>query len=286
MPELPEVETIVRDLRREVLGKTLSNFLVFDRKISWPRLALPLKIKEVARHGKYIVCGAGRGVNCLVHLRMTGELLLGQQSENINRQKHERARFIFSDGSHLRFLDQRRFGTVEWLEGGSALPSLGLDPLSSEFTAKNFYRALQSSSRAVKSLLLDQKAVSGIGNIYADESLWMAKIHPRRKSGKISLKEAEVLRDVIRAVLRKAIKKGGFTLRDYRRVDGRLGEYQNSRKAYDREGEDCLPRALRFRSGQAGSRGLRCGAKIKKIKIGGRSSYFCPKCQKQRENRK
>ncbi|MDO8536659.1 MAG: bifunctional DNA-formamidopyrimidine glycosylase/DNA-(apurinic or apyrimidinic site) lyase [bacterium] len=274
MPELPEVETIVRGLSRRITGKKLSRFLVYDKKrLVSPRLSLPKKIVAVRRHGKYIVCDMTSGLRCLVHLRMTGELLLGEISDSSSRardegkqkaSKHERARFNFSDGSFLRFIDVRRFGTIEWLKDGRSLPSLGPDPLSRGFNTKILFAATQKSLRAIKSLLLDQKIIAGIGNIYTDESLWMAKIHPRRESKSLKLAEISRLVKEIKQILREGIKKGGFTLRDYRRIDGSSGYYQHSRKAYDREDLPCL----------------RCRAKIKRIKVGGRSSYFCARCQK------
>lgn len=266
MPELPEVETIVREMRDALVGKKLKRVFVFDRKLSRPGVHFPLKVESVERLGKYIVCNMTNGARCLVHLRMTGELLLEKFNRNSSeaRRQHERAAFNFSDGSKLRFIDVRRFGTIEWRKKHEPLPSLGPDPLSKEFTPKTFTAAFKKSSRAIKSLLLDQQAIAGIGNIYADESLWLAKIQPRRESR--SLKTGEVRRLVlsIKSVLKEAIKKGGFTLRDYRRLDGSSGYYQKSRKVYDREGEHCF----------------RCDAKIRRIKIGGRSSYFCLKCQK------
>ncbi len=278
MPELPEVETIVRGLNRAITGKKLSRFLVFDKeRLARPRLPLPQKIKSVQRHGKYIVCEAEKG-RCIIHLRMTGELLLkkrspapsrqaglvrGQQSKNEYR-KHERARFHFRDGSILHFVDVRRFGTIEWSGANEPLPQLGLEPLSRDFSAASLAKVLRGKTQAVKSTLLDQKKIAGIGNIYADEALWAAKIHPKRRAGDLSVREVGALVHAVRGVLRRAIKMGGFTLRDYRHIDGHLGEYQNSRKVYDREDKPCL----------------RCSVKIERIKLIGRSSYFCPKCQR------
>ncbi len=265
MPELPEVETIVRELRGAITGKTLSRFSVFDTKrIARPRLALPQKVVAVKRHGKFIVCETEGDMRCLVHLRMTGELLFEDKKPISPRQKHERAAFSFSDGSMLRFLDVRRFGTIDWHHAKKVLPVLGPDPLSKKFTPEILRSVLDNSSRVIKSALLDQQIVAGIGNIYADESLWLAKIHPRHKAGSLLPHEATKLVRSIKQVLREGIKKGGFTLRDYRRIDGSFGHYQKSRKAYDREGLQCF----------------RCRAKIKRIKIGGRSSYFCPRCQR------
>lgn len=288
MPELPEVETIVRELNRKISGKTLSRFFVFDKKLPRAGFRLPAKIVAAQRHGKYIVFHAegdpvksrGAGVSqdhgaskkILIHLRMTGSLLLdtNKKKRRWSAAKGERAAFLFSDGFILHFFDTRRFGTVEWF--GSAhhkwpkkenLPELGMEPLSKEFTLVALKEMLRDSSRAIKSFLLDQKKVAGIGNIYADESLWTARINPKRRAGSLSGGEIKKLAESIKKTLREAIKKGGFTLRDYKRLDGSSGYYQHSRKVYDREGLPCK----------------RCHATIRRIKIGGRSSYFCFVCQ-------
>lgn len=269
MPELPEVETIVREMRKALVGKILKRVFIFDKKLSEPNFNLPLVVESVERLGKYIFCNMNKGVSCLVHLRMTGELLLERSKpfalHRPDAHKHQRALFAFTDGSLLRFIDVRRFGTIEWRKKHHPLPVLGVDPLSRDFNAQTLAAAAQKSSRAIKSLLLDQKIIAGIGNIYADEALWHAKIHPARESGTLSGIEAERFAAAIKRVLRESIKKGGFTLRDYRRLDGSSGYYQESRKVYGREGEHCF----------------RCDAKIKRIKVGGRSSYFCQKCQRK-----
>jgi formamidopyrimidine-DNA glycosylase len=266
MPELPEVETIVRELSRKISGKTLCRFLVFDKKrIKEPKLSLPQKIKSVSRRGKYIVFIASDNLRCLIHLRMTGWFIFEKDAKDSPEfLKHERAAFNFCDGSKLRFIDVRRFGTIIWQKGDRPLPRLGLEPLSRSFNAKVLSGMLHNGNKAIKSVLLDQQLIAGLGNIYADESLWAAKIHPLRKSG--SLKKSEITRLTlsIKKILREAIKKGGFTLRDYRRPDGNSGFYQNSRKVYKREGKPCF----------------RCGAKIRRIKIGSRSVHFCPVCQR------
>jgi formamidopyrimidine-DNA glycosylase len=270
MPELPEVETITRELSRALTGKKLRKFSVFDtEKIKKPRLNLPLTIVSAHRHGKFIVLDSDSGSRCLIHLRMTGELLFvtrkkATSDRDFSKQKHERARFHLSNGSILRFIDVRRFGTVEWLGRHSPLPRMGVEPLSRDFNPKKLEELLGGRKKAIKSALLDQRLIAGIGNIYADESLWMAGIHPMRRSGALEKPEIARLAASIGKVLREATKKGGSTLRDYRKTDGSRGDYQNYRKAYGREGEKCL----------------RCGLKIKRIKVGGRSSYFCPACQR------
>lgn len=273
MPELPEVETIVRDLRRAIVGKTLANISVLDEKLKKPGVRLPQKISAVRRHGKYIVLELVAGEKLILHLRMTGRLSFERRGANrkarIVKSKHKRATFLFSDGLILHFLDVRRFGTLDWQRNGGALPPLGIGPFSPHFAAKSIAELLGKTRRAIKSMLLDQKIISGIGNIYADESLWLAKINPKKKSGNLSAAEIGRLVFAVKRILREAIKKGGFTLRDYRRVDGSSGNYQNSRRVYGREGLPCK----------------RCRARIKRRKVGGRSSYYCPKCQKL-ENRK
>lgn len=265
MPELPEVETITRELSRAIVGKKLSKFSVFDTaKMTQPRLVLPQRIISVRRRGKFIILDLNGGPSCFIHLRMTGGLFTKSEQSNMARHKHERARFYFHDGSALIFHDVRRFGTIEWRKKEQPLPQLGIEPLSRQFTAQAFGQLLKNKTQAVKSSLLNQKLIAGIGNIYADESLWSAKIHPKRIASTLSVREVRELVRAVRHVLREAIKKGGSTLRDYRRIDGGSGSYQKSRKVYGREGGKCL----------------RCGGKIKRIRVGGRSSYFCPVCQR------
>ncbi len=263
MPELPEVETTVRELRKKISGKKLRKLFIFDRRLGRLRLPLPLTIHSVDRHGKYIVLHSDFG-KILLHLRMSGRLLLKREQSKISvlPEKHERARFVFSGGSVLRFFDPRRFGTLEWRKDG--LPEMGVNPMSSEFDQESFRDILHSRSRGLKALLLDQKLVAGLGNIYADESLWHAKVNPRRASDSLSRAEIQHLTASIKEVLREAIKRGGFTLRDYRKPSGGEGSYQKFRKVYDREGLPCS----------------RCRSKIERVKIGGRSTYFCPRCQK------
>src|SRR5258708_504729 len=204
MPELPEVETIVRELHRAIKGKTLSRFLVYDtERLAKSQLTLPLTIDSVTRHGKYIVCSTKEGVRCLVHLRMTGELLLKKQQSTGELRKHERAQFLFKDGASLSFIDIRRFGTIDWLAVGASLPKLGVDPLSHGFNAAFFHELAANSKKPVKSFLLDQTKIAGIGNIYADEALWTAKINPTRKAGSIKKAEARELVKAIKGVLRE-----------------------------------------------------------------------------------
>ncbi len=263
MPELPEVETIVRELNRKIAGKTIRRFFVFDKKLPKAGHSLPAKILSVHRHGKYIVFHLSGKKRILIHLRMTGGLFFEKKGGK-ESHKYERARFLFSDGSALYFCDTRRFGTLEW-KNDHEIPNLGINPLSPKFKAKAFSEIVRGSSRAIKNLLLDQKLISGIGNIYADESLWLAKVNPVRKSQSLSSGEIRKLVLAIKSVLRKAIKLGGSTMRDYKRTGGESGSYyEKARKVYDREGEGCF----------------RCETKIKRIKVGGRSSYFCPACQR------
>ncbi len=284
MPELPEVETIVRELNRKVAGKKLSRFLIFDpapfasgasRKISVraakgagqvriqsPRFSFPTRVLSVTRHGKHIVFNLDCKKHCIIHLRMTGELIYEKKPPTKPRPKNERAALYFSDRSVLHFFDTRRFGTIKWPTHGN-LPHLGAEPLSKEFNEVFLKNILERSSQKIKSFLLDQKKIAGIGNIYADESLWTAKINPKRKADSLSVAETKKLVSAIKNILRKAIKMGGSTIRDYRRTGGESGYYQHSRRVYDREGLPCV----------------RCRAKIKRIKIGGRSSYFCKECQ-------
>lgn len=259
MPELPEVETVVRELNKKISGRKLKQVEIFDKKIKQLRLPLPMKILSADRHGKYIVLHSTKG-KILLHLRMSGRLKFAEKVQEAP-EKYERARFYFNRGFALQFLDQRRFGTIEWTKG---LPKMGLNPLNKEFSAENFRELVRSRSRGIKTLIMDQKLIGGMGNIYADESLWFAKINPLRKSDSLSDKEILRLRQSIIRVLHAAIKKGGSTMRDYKKTGGESGSYQLFRKVYKREGLPCF----------------RCGKKIVKIKSGGRGTHFCPVCQK------
>jgi len=276
MPELPEVETIARDLNAAgVVGKTLTCAHVYwDRTIAEPsvpefcRLIEKKQIAAVGRRGKFLVIDFTGGGHLLVHLRMSGRLHLVPSGGQ--RLPHEHVVFAFEDGGELRFHDTRKFGRVYLMaDAEPILGRLGPEPLDPMFTPRILFEGMRKRSRRVKPLLLDQGFVAGLGNIYTDEALWEAKIHPRRLSDSLAQKEAETLHAAIRRVLRRGIKNLGTSLgtgkANFYSVGRRRGRNRDELKVFRRTGEACP----------------RCAAKIKRIVVGQRSTHICPHCQKE-----
>jgi formamidopyrimidine-DNA glycosylase len=275
VPELPEVETIRRALEPALLGRRFVRVSILDGRLTRPAdpaaVAASLegeRVAAVSRRGKYLVVGFESGRHLLVHLRMTGSFRGGGNGgPGPQVDAHCRAVVTLDDGSDVVFRDVRRFGTWELLEAEELAPyfaaRLGPEPLERGFTARRLARALAGRRVAVKAALLDQRAVAGVGNIYADEALWAARIHPRRPAG--SLEEAEVARlaAAVRAALRRGIARRGATLRDYRTPDGSSGAMQREFRVYGRAGEPCD----------------RCGTQIERTVVGGRGTWYCPACQ-------
>lgn len=267
MPELAEVETIVRGLRPELVGKSIVSADVFwARTLATPstakfkRQVRGHKITGVERRAKYLVIQL-ENYNLLVHLRMSGDLVI--RKGKIKPEKHDRLILTFQDGSYLAFNDTRKFGRV-WLTDRpeNILGTLGPEPLEKEFTAEWLYNSLHARKRQLKPLLLDQTFLAGLGNIYTDESLNMAKLHPLTLANTVKRAQAEGLHKAIRAVLKEGIRRNGAS------IDWvyRGGEYQNHFRVYDQEGKPCP----------------RCGTTIKKLVVGQRGTHICPKCQKLR----
>jgi formamidopyrimidine-DNA glycosylase len=266
MPELPEVETIVRQLRRQVLGRTIAAL-----RLSWPRSVegspeefrrrlRGLTIAAVTRRGKYIGVEGRDGTFFTVHLRMTGKLV-GELAAGDRR--HLRVRFAFSDGTALHFVDARKFGRLRlWPCRGRACPGLGPEPLRQSAVLAAL-RDLQTA-RPIKGVLLDQAVLAGIGNIYADEALFASAVHPLTPAAGLSDSQQRRLAAVIPRVLKLAIRRRGTTLRNYRTLADESGENQEHLNVYGRAGRPCLV----------------CGTPIEKIRISGRSAHFCPRCQK------
>lgn len=300
MPELPEVQTIVNDLKKRVCGLTVIDFWTDTPKIiKKPTLARFIKnikgktIVDVQRRGKNILFflenfkRRGDISEMLAHQKMTGHFLVGKW--NIIKREDKkiavpdikgpiasdkynsyiRVIFYLNNGLQLGLSDLRKFakimlGTPQEIENSNDLKQLGPDALSREFNASHLYPILKKRNKAVKSVLLEQTIASGIGNIYADEGLFVAKINPLKKARSLSKRQVEVLVDSIKKVLKKSLKMRGTSSSDYRDTYGNKGSYHKVRYVYDREGEPCRV----------------CGTAIKRIKIGQRSSHFCPKCQK------
>lgn len=273
MPELPEAETIMRGLRRTIVGERVRRTEVLhDDVLRQSRRALcegvrGRSILTVGRRGKNLVMELEGARVLAVNLGMTGRLLpFPAPPRGERRPAHVAVRFRFVSGGLLAFDDQRRFGTVECLDADAwrtRSARLGPEPLSPTFTATRLRCALAASRSPVRSWLLDQRRLAGVGNIYANEALHLAGIHPRRRAMEVTPVEAGRLHRALRRVLRAAIDQGGTTIRDYRNADGQEGGYAPRLYVYGRDGATCL----------------HCGAVIERTAFGNRSAFFCPVCQ-------
>ena len=273
MPELPEVETVRRTLEQLVLGKKIKEVSVF-----WPKIIKkpePVEqfqdalvgqtIRAVGRRGKFLIFTFD-DYSMVSHLRMEGKYMLYQREDPYD--KHTHVIFSFTDGSELRYRDVRKFGTMHLFEKGQEMNSLplidlGPEPLSTDFTVEYLSGKLAKTSRKIKPVLLDQKIVVGIGNIYVDESLFRAGIHPERQASSLSDSEIKKLKEEIVATLSEAVNKGGSTIRSYINSQGQIGMFQLELYVYGRKGEACK----------------KCGMPIQKLVVGGRGTHICPSCQ-------
>lgn len=271
MPELPEVETIRRQLAPLVEGRTLARVNILDARWSRPlapsELADALQgrtVERLGRRGKYLVWSLSEDVHLAQHLRMTGTVLCNPEPE----PAHVRVRIELDRGGRLAIVDPRRFGTGELLLGGEALDAffdarLGLEPLDERFTVEHLQGLVRGRTAPIKAFLLDQRRVAGIGNIYADEALYRARIHPLRPAGRVSLDQLVRLREATIWALEAGIEARGATIDDFRHVDGVWGSFQDRFQVHRREGEPCG----------------RCGTTISKLVAAGRGTYVCRKCQ-------
>ena len=280
MPELPEVETVVRGLQSVLpgtrivtvrLGKT--DFI--DDPASLEQFVPGNRVREVRRYGKFVViafessAGSARNPALLIHLGMTGQLVTCPSEAAV--VPHTHAFFSLDNGRELRYTDIRRFGQMRFLSGETDLADLeglGLDPL--EASEEQFVAAIKDRRARVKALLLDQRVFRGMGNIYTDESLWRARIHPARLATSLKHNELRILYRAVRAILTEAIRLRGSSISDYVDSQGERGEFQRRHRAYQREGKKCF----------------RCGNPIRRMIVAGRSSYFCAKCQRPPRKRR
>jgi formamidopyrimidine-DNA glycosylase len=272
VPELPEVETVRRAIAPVLEGARLEQVEILDARLVRPfepsivagELAGE-RVAEVARRGKYVVVRFDSRRSLLVHLRMTGSLRYAAHGTLVD-DPHTRAVLILDNGSDVAYRDVRRFGTWELFEAGELEPylaaRLGPEPLC-RLSAAAWHRRLAGRRAPLKSALLDQRTISGLGNIYVDEALWHSALHPLRPAGGLGTGEAVSLHRAIRRVLRTAIDRQGSTLRDYAQPDGTYGSMQHEFRAYGRGGEPCE----------------RCGMPLTRIVVGGRTTTFCPQCQ-------
>jgi formamidopyrimidine-DNA glycosylase len=281
MPELPEVETVARGLRRTILGRRIVSVMLgktdfIDDPVAVEEHLPGRQIEAVERYGKFMLLrlSMASGTNhvpsngdvapasLLVHLGMTGHLAPSSAAQP--REKHTHVCLLLDDGRELRYTDARRFGRIAYLTAAALAEELvgfGADPL--EVSGEEFVSRMRNRRARVKALLLDQGVLRGVGNIYADESLWRARIHPARLGTSLSKKQAETLHRVLQEILEKAIVMRGSSISDFLDASGEPGEYQRHHGAYGREGKRCF----------------RCRTPIRRAIVAGRSSYFCPKCQ-------
>src|SRR5690242_4474972 len=281
MPELPEVETVARGLRQAILGRriisvTLGKTDFIDDPAALEQHLPGRRIETVERYGKFMLLrlsavmdsssaawnGDAGPASLLVHLGMTGQIVPAPAELPIH--KHTHVRLLLDDGRELRYTDPRRFGRIAYLTKKlleEELIRFGADPL--QVSKEEFAERILGRRARIKALLLDQSVLRGVGNIYADESLWRAKIHPARLGARMNKKETETLRRDLQDILRKAIVLRGSSISDFLDTEGEPGEYQRHHRAYGREGKNCY----------------RCKTAIRRAIVAGRSSYFCPRCQ-------
>jgi formamidopyrimidine-DNA glycosylase len=274
VPELPEVETVRRRIAPVVEGATIVAAEITDARLTRPvdpsLVACMLVgdgIAAVERRGKYLLWRLASGRTLVVHLRMTGSLLHVPSGGALPGDPHRRATLALDSGARLAYRDVRRFGTWELLDEDHLAPylasRLGPEPLGPSFTSARLARIVEGRRAPIKAVLLDQRRVAGIGNIYADEALWRAGIHPRRPAGALDPAEVARVHRSVRAVLRRGVALNGSTLSDYVTPDGDDGEMQGEFHVYGRLGRPCD----------------RCGHPIERIVVGGRGTWICPRCQ-------
>ena len=274
MPELPEVETVRKTLKKLVVNKTIKDISVF-----WPKIIKsPLDVEQfvdalagetivdVGRRGKFLIIYTDHFA-LVSHLRMEGKYGLYPKEEPYD--KHTHVLFHFTDGTELRYRDVRKFGTMHLYKKGDEfltepLIGLGPEPFSEEFTVEYLAKKVEKTNRKIKTALLDQKLFVGLGNIYVDEALFRAGIHPERIANTLNKNELALLHREIVATLSEAVKKGGSTIRSYVNSQGEIGMFQLELYAYGRKGEECK----------------RCGTPLEKTTVGGRGTHYCPQCQK------
>ncbi len=288
MPELPEVETVARGLRQSILGRRILSVRLgktdfIDDPAALEQHLPGRRIDAVDRFGKFMLLrlsavaaserppenGDSAPASLLVHLGMTGQLAPSPAAQP--HEKHTHVWMLLDDGRELRYTDPRRFGRMAYLAEAPLaehLTTFGADPL--EVGAEEFAARIRQRRARIKALLLDQSVLRGVGNIYADESLWRAKIHPARLGAQLNEEQAETLRKVLQDILHKAIALRGSSISDFLDANGEPGEYQRHHRAYGREGKGCY----------------RCGTSIRRAIVAGRSSYFCPRCQRAPRSRR
>ncbi|MGB6836383.1 MAG: bifunctional DNA-formamidopyrimidine glycosylase/DNA-(apurinic or apyrimidinic site) lyase [Dehalococcoidia bacterium] len=275
MPELPEVETLRRDLRERVLGRTFVEVWVSPEAArlvqgqspeEFRQALVGRRIEDIGRRGKYLDFNLSDGQHLVVHRRMSGNFL--HRRNGAAPDPYLRALFRLDDGSELRYCDMRKFGSM-WLvaDPATVLAGLGPEPLEPDFTPAELERRVGHRAASIKAVLLDQRTIAGLGNLYSDEALFAARIHPQRPARSLSSEEIRRLHGGIVAALEQGLRNRGSslgtTLRDHVNLDGMPGRNQDRVKVFQRSGEPCYT----------------CGTPIERIRVGGRSTHFCPRCQ-------
>lgn len=269
MPELPEVETVVRDLRPQLCGRTIVGVRLGRKRLRKTRSETAIReivgrrLLTLGRRGKYILAEM-ESLHLVIHLGMTGQLTIGPSDRKPESHTHFTA--AIDDGSELRFRDVRRFGSITVFPDDASLrryldARLGPEPF--DIDAEALHRALSMTSRSLKAALLDQRLMAGIGNIYADESLFVAKLAPTRRGCSMTLAESRILRRAVVSILNRAIERRGSTIRDFIGGAGASGSYQGEFQVYGKTNEPCR----------------NCRSPIQRIRLAGRSTHFCPTCQ-------
>ena len=271
MPELPEVESTRRGLAREIVGRTVAAMTVRDRRLRWPvpdalpRVLTGRTIRDIRRRAKYLLIGVENGT-VLVHLGMSGSLRV--LDSRTGPRLHDHIDMVLDDGRCVRYHDPRRFGCWLWIDSDPErhrlLAHLGPEPLEPEFDGASLYRRLRGRTAPIRNLLMDARIVAGVGNIYANEALFVAGIDPRRAAGRIALRRIDRLARAVRCVLNVALEAGGTTLRDYAQADGAAGAFASRLAVYGRDGEPCP----------------RCATPIARTLLGQRTAWFCRRCQR------
>jgi len=277
MPELPEVETVSQGIKSKLLNHKISKVIVKRRDLRF-RMDTKLeqkitntKINSVSRRAKYILINLDNGLTVIIHLGMSGRIVVEDLKSSKNVFKHTHLEIITTGKKKMKFIDPRRFGSVLLHETNNLnthklIKNLAPEPLTKEFNATYLFKALKGRSANIKSIIMNQFIVVGVGNIYASESLYKAKIRPGRQAKSLSLTECVLLAKSIKKVLKRSIKLGGSSINDYSLVDGNLGFFQREFEVYGKEGKICRKKT--------------CHSKILRIVIAQRSSFYCSKCQK------
>jgi formamidopyrimidine-DNA glycosylase len=277
LPELPEIETVKLGIEKTILGSVITSTKIFRRDLRFPvnknveKLILNKRVLGVGRRSKHLLFFLNYKTTLVMHLGMSGKInvIIKGESE-YEPKKHDHITMSFNNGIFLIYNDPRRFGFVETIEGDLSdykrFKYMGIEPLSKKFDGQHLWVKIKDSSRVLKNIFLDQKVVAGLGNIYVSEALWDSQINPTRIGKNTSLADCRKLVVSIKKVLKKAIKYGGTTLKDFRQVGGEVGYFQNKLQVYGKEGQACCRK--------------KCKGIIQKALISGRSTFYCATCQK------